>query len=67
MSTVFYLIVTFYTYGANYAGQLESTTLPATYATKADCDAAGAAAHDNFNGGAKVEWTCVPAGSEAGA
>ena len=63
METIFFLILTFYTWGSSGAQQIESATVPVPYATQGACNAAGQSAADNFNGGAKVEWTCVPAGS----
>jgi len=56
------LILTFWA-GSSF-GQAEHSTLatavaPGSYSTLAACNTAGEGASKGYNGGAKVEWTCV--------
>ena len=59
--TTFILVLTFWT--ASYSN-IESTAVPTTYPSVQACDDAGREAVKHYNGGATVEWTCVPAGSK---
>lgn len=56
---LFFLILTFWAYTGN-SYQLSVTDPALAYHTVEECDAAGAAAKASYNGGAKIEWTCVP-------
>ncbi|GLQ09271.1 hypothetical protein GCM10007913_12030 [Devosia yakushimensis] len=59
MSQLFYLVLTFY---STFNGHVTSQTIPDAY-PQLQCEAAGKAAKDNYNGGFRIEWTCVPAAS----
>lgn len=54
----YYLIITMFSILGN--TQLESIAVPTPYRTIEACNQAGEAARTNYNGGAGVEWTCVP-------
>ncbi len=57
--TLFFLVLTFWAATGN-SYQLSVTDPQLSYTSKEACDSAGAAAKVNYNGGAKIEWTCVP-------
>ncbi len=54
----YYLIITMFSLLGN--TQLESIAVPTTYYSIEACNQSGEAARTNYNGGAKIEWTCVP-------
>ncbi len=56
--SLFFLIITFWTPGA---AAIAVAMLPDYYNSEAQCDLAGQHAKDHYNGGSKVEWTCVTA------
>lgn len=56
--TLFILVLTFYAENSRFTAQ----AVPLPFTSQESCDAGGVAARKNFNGGAKVEWTCVPVG-----
>jgi hypothetical protein len=60
MTTLFFLVLTFYS--GSYGGT-SSMLVTQPYASVQQCDDAGRAAKKHYSGGAIVDWTCVPTGS----
>lgn len=59
MMTAFMLIVTFYS-GQGGRAQAIPILMPTPYVSYEACREAGREAKTNYNGGAIVDWTCVP-------
>lgn len=62
--SIWILVLTFYTWIGN-APALTALAISVHYETPEVCNASGEAARHHFNGGAKVEWTCVEAPATA--
>lgn len=60
MTTAYILVITFFTAYSGYGVSIAPVAMPGTY-TLEQCNTAGREAEQRFNGGAEVEWTCVPA------